>query len=137
MIYSLSDYVTGDEICMESENVYVKSCAGTIDLGQHANQFSNSETAASFAMTMRFAEKTSAEFQTKYSIKAYALLSDGTYVYSDVEEFTIFDVAGELYNNSMMNHYDAHNYLYTNILKIVDANYREKEFVWKNTVAKQ
>ena len=137
LIYSLSDYVTGDEICMESENVYVKSCAGTIDLGQHANQFSNSETAASFAMTMRFAEKTSAEFQTKYSIKAYALLSDGTYAYSDVEEFTIFDVAGELYNNSMMNHYDAHNYLYTNILKIVDANYKEKEFVWKNTVAKQ
>ena len=57
--------------------------------------------------------------------------------YSDIEEFTIFDVASELYNNSMMNHYDAHNYLYNNILKIVDVNFKEKEFHWKNTVAKQ
>ena len=29
-----------------------------------------------------------------------------------------------------------HNYLYTNVLRVVDADYKEKDFDWNNTIKK-
>lgn len=134
IVYSLSNYVSKDEIFIGSTNPYVKAFAGTNEIGKHFVNFSDSPTATSYAMTMVFSAKTASEYQAKWSIRAYALLSDGTYVYSDVASYTIYDISRKLYDNRMMNSWDAHNYLYTNILTVVDANYREQDFEWSNII---
>lgn len=93
LVYALSDYVTEDELYVGRESDYIMSYAGTSENGQCEYNFSDFETATSYAMTMLFAEKTDVEFKTKYSIRAYALIADGTYMYSDVTSYIIYDVA--------------------------------------------
>lgn len=135
MIYSLSDYATEDELYVGSSNLYVRSFEGTTN-GVSSFNFSGSATATSYVMTMRFKAKTAKEYTTKWRVRAFAKLSDGTYVYSKAYEYTIHAVAESLYQNVQMNTLTAHNYLYTNILKVVDPMYEEKDYDWGNEVVK-
>lgn len=123
MVYSLADYASEDELYVGSESKYVRSYQAT-DEGKLSENFSTSATATSYAMTMKFAVGTAAEFCEEYRVRAYAKLSDGSYVYSNYVEYTVYSIADELYQNSLMNTETAHNCLYTNILSVVNPEYQ-------------
>jgi len=129
IVYSLSDYVDETELYVGSDSEYVKSFASTTE-GKFEKAFIDSETASSYAMTMKFGPKTAEEFKAGWRIRAYAQLEDGTYVYSKAYKYTIFDIADKLYQNVMMPSFARHNYLYTDILSVVDSNYTIKNFDW-------
>lgn len=133
MVYSLSDYVSEAELYVGSENEYVRSFEST-SAGKCDKSYSSSDIATSYAMTMKFSSKTASEYNAGWRIRAYAQLADGTYVYSDSYVYTIFGIADRLYQNGLMKSEARHNYLYTNILTVVDSNYKEKSFNWGNIV---
>lgn len=84
-------------------------------------------------MTMKFVKK--AEFYSKkITVRAYAKLTNGTYVYSDVSSYSVYDIADTLYQNNNMSTEDRHNYLYDNILSVVNPAYETKEFDYGGTV---
>lgn len=131
LIYSLADYASEEELYVGSESEYVESYKAT-SKGELDYNFSGSPTAKSYAMTMLFSKKTSTEYNAKWNIRAYAKLSDGSYVYSDVCSYTIYNIAEKMYSGGMMPNMLFHDYLYTDIIKVVNPNYIEKEFDIRN-----
>ncbi|MBE5958014.1 MAG: hypothetical protein E7254_04015 [Lachnospiraceae bacterium] len=121
LVYGL-DYDTFRESDMKvgSTNKYVKSFAGTETNGRLSSAQNN--FAKSYAMTMSFAVASKVEFEDTYYVRAYAKLSDGTYVYSNIRSYRILDVANSLYYNNSMPSVAGHNYLYNNIIKVCDPN---------------
>ena len=135
MVYSLADYSTETDMYVGSDNYYVRNFESTTN-GICSETFSESDIATSYAMTMKFATKYASEYNAKWRIRAYAKLSDGTYVYTDCMEYTIYDVADKLYQGSLMNNQAAHEYLHTDILSVVNDAYEMIEYNVQNTVVK-
>lgn len=141
LIYGLTK-ANGNDMGVANEDMYVGSNdpyvmsydstpVGTIDV-----VMGSSETATYFVRTMLFSSFTAAEFSAEYKIRAYAILADGSYVYSNIADYSIYSVADGLYQNKMMNTITAHNFLYNKILKVVDSAYKEVDYNWGNTVAR-
>ena len=97
-------------------------------------KFGSSDTATYFVRTTLFGAKTAKEYSAEYKVRAYAQLSDGTYVYSKVSSYSVYDICDTLYTNKMMNTIEDHNYLYNSILKVVNPDYKENDYNWSNTV---
>ena len=141
LVYGLSkngttDYMLQDaDMYVGSANEYVKSYESTSE-GTLSTQMGDSSTATYFVRTMLFAAYTKEAFETEYKVRAYALLSDGSYAYSDVVSYSIFDVSKYLYNNVIMNTYNGHKYLYDNILTVVDSGFAAVDYAWGNNVVK-
>ena len=75
-----------------------------------------------YALTMDSGEIDLA-FTTYYIVRAYAKMSDGSYVYSnDIGEFCVYDIADELYQDKTLPQ-DFRTYLLEKILKVVEPNY--------------
>ncbi len=56
-----------------------------------------------------------------YTVRAYAVTEDGDIVYGDkVETTSIYNIAKVLYNGNLMSRKSAHDFLYDNVLNIVD-----------------
>jgi GH18 family chitinase len=126
--------VTDDDMFVGSENEYVASMEsteqGTVDID------TGSDSSTVFVRTILFAAGSKSEFCAGYKVRVYALLEDGSYVYSKVYSYSIFDIADNLYKNQKMNNLSAHNYLYNSILKVVDASYKEVDYNWQNEILK-
>lgn len=133
MVYGLTDYVTEDEMVVGSQNSTVFAYQAT-EAGKMDSTVSEMEDAESYTMTMKFNTQNPTFFSTDISVRAYVKLIDGTYIYSDVENSSVYDIADDLYTNLKMNTLDAHNYLYNNILTLVKPDYNEVDFNWNNTV---
>lgn len=139
LIYALTNVdgtennITDNDIYLGSNNEYVKSFesqeTGTIDAVMGA-----SETATYFVRTMLFSSGTKKEFTANYKVRAYALLENGEYVYSNIDEYTIFDISEVLYLNTMMNNIEGHNYLYNKIISVVNPTYSKVEYNWNNSI---
>lgn len=140
-IYGLSkangkDYgITDDDMYVGAENQYVKSYEST-PIGTASVKLGDSSTATYFIRTMLFSAFTSNAFSAEYKVRAYALLENGKYVYSDVKGYSIFSIASYLYENKLMNTLETHEYLYNKILTTVDKNYTEVDYAWGNTVVR-
>lgn len=135
-IYAVDvDSVSDDDMYVGVENKFVAAINST-SKGITDRQFSKSDTATNYVMTMTDNGKTVAALTQSYKIRAYAKLSDGTYLYSKVAKFSIFNVAKTLYDNSKMNTNAGHEYLYDNILKVVDSNYKKVDYDWSVIVVK-
>lgn len=135
-IYAIArEGVTNDDMYIGSQNSYVAAVAAT-SAGVIEEKFSTSATATNYVMTMIENGNTSAALMQTYKIRAYAKLSDGSYVYSNVAEYSIYNVAKVLYDNAMMNTSAGHDYLYNSILKVVDSNYKTVDYNWSSIVAK-
>ncbi|MBE5958429.1 MAG: hypothetical protein E7254_06155 [Lachnospiraceae bacterium] len=78
--------------------------------------------------------KTKAFYEAPLYVRAYAKLSDGTIVYSGVEEFTVYELASYLYEKGMMTNYVDHDYLYDRILSVVNSEYERKDYEWTQTM---
>ena len=127
MVYSLSDYAKASELYVGSDNESVASFEST-QAGRLERNYSKTGKSSSYAMTMLFAKKNKAEYTASFRIRAYAKLEDGSYAYSDYYTYTIYDVADRLYQQKMMPTMDKHNYLYNDILSVVNSDYTQKEF---------
>ncbi len=139
-IYGLSNlngkedtHITDDDMVVGSDHSYVVSYESTSQ-GTLNAKMGDSSTATYFARTMKFGKISKGAFVSEYKVRAYALLEDGTYSYSDIVSFTVFDIAKVLYEGKMMNSNEAHTYLYNTILTKVDPTFEEVEYVWNNSV---
>ena len=127
--------VPDEEMYVGTANSYIKSLEST-SVGTSNVVFGESKTATYFVRTTLFSSKNAKEFSAKYKVRAYALLSDGTYVYSKVSSYTVFDICDNLYQNKLMNTYDGHKYLYDSVLSVVDSTYSVVDYDWSNAVVK-
>ena len=135
-IYAIEkDGVSENDMYIGSKSNYVAEYAAT-ELGTLDVRFSESQTAINYVRTMYENGGTSEALTQEYMIRAYAKLSDGSYVYSNVAKYSIFKVAKVLYDNRQMNTFEGHQYLYNDILKVVDSSYAEKDYNWNNVIIK-
>lgn len=135
ILYSLADLTPEEELYVGSSHQYVASYSAT-EAGIISHKFSDSDTATSYAMTMSFGTSTVNLFTAKWRVRAYAQLADGSYVYSEAEEYTVYAVADALYQRRMMSNYPSHNYLYTDILTVVNPDYIKIDYDWNDSVIK-
>lgn len=129
VIYSLVGYAQDSDMYVGSTSTYVKSFQST-PAGVCARNFADSDISTSYTMTMKFATGEALEYMQQFKIRAYALLSDGTYVYTDTMTYSAYDVADKLYKEGWMHTQAAHNYLYTDILSVVDKDYEAVDYNW-------
>ena len=133
-IYAIEkENVTENDMYIGSTSNYVAQYVAT-ELGILETKFSESDTAINYIRTMNENGTTSEALSQNYLIRAYAKLSDGSYVYSEAAEYSIFNVAKVLYDGQIMRTYEGHQYLYNDILKIVDSSYSEVAFNWNNVI---
>ena len=123
LIYSISDSASENDLVVNSANPYIKNYDAIESKAKLSYVKSDSDLASSYAMTMKFVKQKSLEWTITWKVRAYAKLSDGSYVYSKMKTYTIFDVAEELYRNRRMSGVEAHDYLYDTIIKRVNPSY--------------
>ena len=133
LVYGLSNRASENEIYVESSNPYVTSVHGTQN-GKSSVNFSDSQTATSYVMTMMFGNISSEFFKEGIYVRAYVKYTNGDYIYSNIKKFSAYSVADELYTKRMMNNINAHNYLYTRILSSVKPDYKEVDYNWGSTI---
>ena len=132
LVYGLTDSVSEDEMIVGSSNTTVHSYAAT-PLGETGKKYSSLDNAKSYCLTMEFIKN--AEFYKQgISVRAYAKLKDGGYVYSNISTMSVYDVAGKLYNRNLMSNMRGHEYLYDSILSVVDSSYKKVDYMNRNTI---
>ncbi len=131
MVYGLS--VPDADMTLDSANSLVHSYA-TTDEGKMRRNASSNPNAQSYAMTMKLI-RNAAFYNSEIDVRMYVKLKNGNIMYSDIQKFTVFQIAQYLYDNMEMPNMTAHNYLYNNILKVADPNYAYKAFDLGNSLA--
>lgn len=126
--------ISEDDLVAGANSTYVKAYESTAK-GTLPYVFGESKTATYYARTMKFGKKSKGALTSVYMVRPYAMLEDGSCVYGEVKSFTVNQIADLLYKNIMMNSLEEHNYLYNNILKIVDPDYTEVNYEWSKTIA--
>ncbi|MBE5959078.1 MAG: hypothetical protein E7254_09505 [Lachnospiraceae bacterium] len=141
MVYALREYdgtnnnVSDSDIVVNSNSEYVYSYQST-ELGTINTILGDSNTATYYVMTMTFGGSSVPVLTAKYAVRAYAILEDGSYVYSDCEYYSIDSIAKLLYENCKMPTESRHNFLYNEILKKVYPDYKAVDYNWTNIVVK-
>ena len=134
LIYAMAGYAENTDMTADSTNSNVK-CYASTEIGKNPVSFSSFENGQSYTMTMLFVDSVQ-YFSNKFMVRAYAKLKTGQYVYSDVETYTIYDIADLLYKDRKMSTAIAHNYLYEKILKPINQSYETVDYDWGNIVVK-
>lgn len=134
MVYGLDNYSTESEMVVGSTNSTVYSMEAT-EAGKLSDCYSSMTNAQSYAMTMEFV-KTAEFFNQKVNVRAYAKLNTGEYIYSDVCQLVVYDVADYLYQNNLMNTVSGHNYLFDEILTLVNPSYESLDYKFSNSLVK-
>jgi len=127
--------INENDLVIDSDNEYVAHFEAT-DEGIIGRQMGESETANYYAMTMIGNGYTSDDYNREYIVRAYAVLDDGSVVYSNSSTYSIYKVASKLYNGILMSNYAGHSYLYNKILCVVDPNYARVDYNWNNILYK-
>ena len=130
MIYGIADYVGADALLVGNDSEYVKYYEATEN-----GILENIGTSTRYVMTMEFV-KTAEFYNANLYVRAYAKLKDGTYIYSDVENLKVYDIAEYIYRTNMMTNQAAHDYLYDNIIYIVNPLYEKIEFKLENSLVR-
>jgi hypothetical protein len=122
MVYGLANWASEKDMYVGSNASDVYSYSAT-DAGKLSYLIDNcSSTIQGYAMTMKFI-KTTAFYQAPIMMRAYAKLSDGSYVYSNVDTKSVYQIADYLYQTKRMPNDVAHDYLYNNILVSCKPDY--------------
>lgn len=133
-VYGLSElngvdnHISDNDMCVGSDNQYVSSSESTDEGIQKLANGDNDKT--TYVTTMLFTKYNKMEFDSKYKVRAYAVLENGEYVYGKVYTYSIYKVSDSLYQKGSMSNRASHDYLYEKILKVVNAQYREVDFDW-------
>ena len=116
----VTNNISDDEMYVGNENDYIKSFESTQNGLMGYKDGENN-----YVMTMLFEKNNSQEFSTKYKVRAYAVLSDGTYVYGKVHSYSIYNIAEAMYENKLMKTASGHDYLYDSIISVVEPSYKK------------
>lgn len=141
LIYALNQVgdttydISEDDMYIGSNNQYVATYESTSG-GLLNKVMGDSQTATYYVRTMTFGGSQADALSAQYSVRAYAKLTDGSYVYSNVSDYSIYRVSNVLYQNVLMSNYAGHQFLYNNILSVVDPTYAEVEYGWGNILVK-
>lgn len=127
----VTNNISDDEMYVGNENDYIKSFESTQNGLMGYKDGENN-----YVMTMLFAKNNSQEFSTKYKVRAYAVLSDGTYVYGKVHSYSIYNIAEAMYKNKLMKTASGHDYLYDSIISVVEPSYKKINFEWSGSIVK-
>ncbi|MCR5836259.1 MAG: DUF4832 domain-containing protein [Lachnospiraceae bacterium] len=129
LVYALEiDKNNEDEMVVGSTSNLVKSYRGTEEKGRQIGSRYETEDTRCYAMTMCFSANNAAEFNERYYVRAYAKLSDGSYVYSPVSDFSVYDIADKIMTGRQYNSYDSYNYLLNSILKVANPDYGNPQY---------
>lgn len=132
LVYGLTDYATEAEMVVGSTNSTVYSFAGTT-AGIAPVVYSDYEGATTYIRTMLLIKKVEF-YNASISVRAYAKLNDGTYTYSDISTITVYDIADLLYQGCRMPNAAGHEYLYNNILSVVNSSYKTVDYNWPSVI---
>lgn len=132
LVYALDGYAEHEEMYYGSDAAYVRYY--NEQEGALGRNVGTLDEAASYVMTVKFGAFTPAEYSSVWKVRAFAKLDDGSYVYSNVKQYTAYQIAAYLYDNVKMPSYAGHRYLYDEILTIVNDDYEEKAFVMDNAL---
>ena len=144
LIYGLvygDNPISESDLTYDSSSDYVKRYMAT-DAGKSSMQLGDSKTASYYVMTMSCDagdgtdNVTANAFTAKYYVRAYAKLADGSMVYSNVESYSVYDIADYIYQKQLVSNKSSYDYLYTKILKYVNNSYKEGDYDWGNIVVK-
>lgn len=127
----VTNNISDDEMYVGNENDYIKSFRSTQNGLMGYKDGENN-----YVMTMLFEKNNSQEFSTKYKVRAYAVLSDGTYVYGKVHSYSIYNIAEAMYENKLMKTASGHDYLYDSIISVVEPSYKKINFEWSGSIVK-
>lgn len=127
----VTNNISDDEMYVGNENDYIKSFESTQNGLMGYKDGENN-----YVMTMLFEKNNSQEFSTKYKVRAYAVLSDGTYVYGKVHSYSIYNIAEAMYENKLMKTASGHDYLYDSIISVVEPSYKKINFKWSGSIVK-
>lgn len=127
----VTNNISDDEMYVGNENDYIKSFESTQNGLMGYKDGENN-----YVMTMLFEKNNSQEFSTKYKVRAYAVLSDGTYVYGKVHSYSIYNIAEAMYENKLMKTASGHDYLYDSIISVVEPSYKKINFEWSGSIVK-
>lgn len=133
-IYGYADMgVSEKDMILNSDNQFVASYEATA-AGIASKKFGLSDTATYFVRTMTDNGTTAAAYNANYKVRTYAILADGSVVYSNIANYSIYKVAQNLYDEMRMPNVFSHEYLYNDILKVVNADYKKVDYNWNNII---
>jgi len=128
VVYSLSEFADESVLYVGSNHPYVRSFESTSKGKMPYNKWDNEVPSTTYAMTMLFSTRNPMEYSDEWRIRAYAQLSDGSYVYTEPVEYSFFSIADYLYTNCQMPTVEGHEYLYNDILTLVKPQYEKIEY---------
>ena len=134
LVYGLTKYVSESDMVVGSTNNTVYSHSATAE-GKNNICYSEMKSAQTYVMTMKFVKNVDF-FKNQISVRPYAKLKDGTYVYGEIVSKSVYQIADVLYQNQLMGNAAKHDYLYNNILSFVDSSYVKKDFKGSSTIVK-
>lgn len=134
LVYGLADKSSPSDMIVGSTNSTVHAYEAT-DEGKISSSITGNTEAQSYAMTMKLI-KTAEFYRQPIYVRAYVQLDDGSYVYSDIQTYNVYEVAEYLYQNKLMTNMFAHNYLYSEILSVVNPDYTKVIFNINDTIVK-
>ena len=127
LIYGLLKYngkktgVTSDHLKIGMEGQFVRSYNTT-----QKGIWKKTDNTTTYVETMTYGANSKEAYTAEYKARAYAVLEDGEIVYSNAIDYSVYEIAEQLYNNCMMPTIDGHKYLYNTILTKVTPEYTEK-----------
>ncbi|MBR3645064.1 MAG: hypothetical protein IKN54_01480 [Lachnospiraceae bacterium] len=143
LIYGFSAYCEPEELVINSSNEKVYSYAST-SKGLLPSTYvpdGGLSNVDRYVMTMQHKNCKKEFLSNNMYVRAYAKYETHTYMneqesdivevkyaYSDVESYSVFNIADVLYSRCLMTTEEGHNYLYNKILKKVDDLYEQKTY---------
>lgn len=119
-IYTVNSDVTKEDMVLNSGNDEIKTFECTEEGKLVDWKYAVDNESYYYAITFRSINYYMDMLDMKYTIRAYAITEDGDFVLGkNVCSTSIYDIAQLLYNNVLMDTYEAHNFLYDNVLNIV------------------
>lgn len=125
--------VTDDDMTVNSGSDMVVSYESTGE-GTLPGHLGGSDTSTNYVRTMSFGNTNAIALTAEYKVRAYAVLEDGSYVYSTISEYSIYQVADYIYQHKLMNSQEGYDFLYDKILTVVNKDYQKLDFEWSELV---
>ena len=128
-IFGVADYIKSSDMTLDSTSNYVSHMATTAKglYNGYVSGLNDDDTYNYYGFTIKWNTYNYSALTTKYSYRAYAKLDNNQVVYGHkIYTANTYEVAENLYNNSKMPNIQAHDFLYDNILNIVDMGTNRK-----------
>jgi beta-xylosidase len=134
LIYALKQDCNESDMIIGSsnKNVFAYDATGA---GKLSTSYSDADYSTSYAMTMILGNVNTAFLSEPTYVRAFAKLTTGEYIYSNVEEYRVYSVADCLYKGCLMGTLSAHEYLYNKILLRVNPDYKAVDYIWNGELA--